>query len=153
MIHQLITKIREHKIINKKTFSGNIDDLLSMRDEVEFDSEWMRVYSVLEEYSFDDETERDIDEVRQAAFETAYALSNSDEIAGFVSDDFEMICRAYVIGLEDKWMNALVRSYTEHRFPCCGKLEISESDADTVYDGLFRDEQQMWSAEGIKKNY
>ena len=38
MMHKLVTKIKEQKILNHKTFSGNIDDLLDLRDEVEFDS-------------------------------------------------------------------------------------------------------------------
>lgn len=140
MMHKLVTRIKEQKIFNHKTFSGNIDDLLDFRDEVEFDSEWMRIYDVLEQYSMDEDTEKEIAEVRQAAFQTAYDLSNSSDIAACVSDDFEIICKAYVIGLKDRWMNGLVKTYVQHRFPCCGRMEASETDVDTAYDSLFGDD-------------
>ncbi|WP_277408698.1 hypothetical protein [Lacrimispora xylanisolvens] len=45
MLTLLLKKINEGKIISSEMFSKmDIDELLDLRDESEFDSEWMRVF-------------------------------------------------------------------------------------------------------------
>ncbi|MBD5135545.1 MAG: hypothetical protein HDT39_06225 [Lachnospiraceae bacterium] len=126
MLNKFIEKIRNNDIINVSFFAYcDVDELLDMRDDEEFDSEWMRVYNILNEINIEDSEKQIIDRIREKSFIRIYNLSESSDIASCVSDDFEIICKACISGYDDKWLNSLIMSYAKNEFPC-GKLEITE---------------------------
>ena len=126
MLNNLKEKIKNNDIINKSFFADyDVDELLDMRDDDEFDSEWMRVYNILNEINIEDSEKQIIDRIREKSFILVYNLSESSDIASCVSDDFEIICKACISGYDDKWLNSLIMSYVKNKFPC-GKLEITE---------------------------
>jgi len=48
MLDRLLIEIESDKIISDTLFENcDIDELLDMRDDEEFDSEWIRVYNIL----------------------------------------------------------------------------------------------------------
>lgn len=139
MLYKLREKIK-NKIFNESFFADcDVDELLDMRDDDEFDSEWMRVYNVLNEINIDDSDKQTIDSVREESFIRAFNLSGSSDVASCVSDDFEIICKAYICGYDDKWLNSLIMSYAQNKFPC-GKLEITEYNLTDSINYLLNEE-------------
>ncbi len=125
MLNKLKEKAINNDIINVNFFVDcDINELLDSRDKDEFDSEWMRVYNILNEISIEDSEKQTIDSIRKKIFLQVYNLLESSDIASCISDDFEIICRACVSGYDDKWLNSLIMSYAKNKFPC-GKLEIT----------------------------
>ena len=126
MLDKLKKKIENNQIIQVSFFENNdVDELLDMRDEMEFDSEWMRVYNFLNEMSIRECEKNKINDIREKTFLMAYTLSNSSDIASCVSDDLEIICKAYILEYNDDWLNSLIMSYARGEFPC-GKLKKTE---------------------------
>lgn len=96
-------------------------DLLDARDGQLFDSEWMRVYSAVQDMEVEGELQTKnvaIDELREWVFKRAHGISGNAEIAGYVSDDFEILARALQANYSDEWLGALWQEYREGRFPC-----------------------------------
>lgn len=126
MLNKLLVEVESNKIIRNSLFENyDVDDLLGMRDDKEFDSEWMRVYDTLNRFKIEDFEKKKIDDIREKSFLKAYNLSESSDIAGCVSDDFEIICKAYLTCYNDTWVNSLIMSYANGKFPC-GRLEKTE---------------------------
>lgn len=138
MFENLISKVEKRGMLKKGSFSNeSIDVLLDLRDQEEFDSEWMRIFNKIKEKKFDNLIEKEIEQIREKTFISAYDFSNSSDIASCVSDDFEMICRAYIIKLDDEWLNALIMSYANYIFPC-GKLKVIKENINDAYNKLLR---------------
>ncbi len=126
MLNKLEEKIKNNDIINVSFFVDcDVDELLDLRDNDEFDSEWMRVYNILSEIDIGVFEKQIIDSIREKSYLQAYNLLESSDIASCVSDDFEIICKACISNYDDKWLNSLIVSYAKNKFPC-GRLEITE---------------------------
>lgn len=138
MLKDIIKKIEKNGTLSRNSFhKRDINTLLDLREEAEFDTEWMRVYNMLKQKEVNDIYKDDINTICEKAYLAAYELSNSSDIAGYISDDFELISKAYIVGLNDEWLNALIRSYTEDEFPC-GRLKLENCDRDEVYKNLIK---------------
>ena len=123
MLDRLLIEIESDKIISDTLFENcDIDELLDMRDDEEFDSEWIRVYNILNKAKIENYEKKKIDNIRENSFLKVYDLLQSSDIASCVSDDFEIICKAYIICYDDVWINSLIMSYINEKFPC-GRLE------------------------------
>ena len=128
MLNNLLIEVESNRVIRVPLFENcDLEELLDMRDDEEFDSEWMRVYDALNEFEIGDFEKKKIDDIREKSFLKAYNLSESSDIAGCVSDDFEIICKAYLTNYNDMWVNSLIMSYVNGKFPC-GRLEKTEYD-------------------------
>ena len=128
MLDKLKNKIVNNQVIKVDFFENcDIDDLLDMRDEDEFDSEWVRVYNDLNNIEIEEHEQEKIDEISKLSFLMAYNLSDSSDMAACVSDDFEIICKAYFCEYDDIWLNALIMSYARGEFPC-GELQTGRYD-------------------------
>lgn len=138
MLDKLKEKIETNQIIKKEYFDNyDLDELLDMRDEEEFDSEWIRVYDILNQVEVEQNEKKIIDAIREKSFLMAYNLSESSDIASCVSDDFEIICKAYVLDYNDNWLNSLVMSYARGEFPC-GKLSMINCNVKECMAILFK---------------
>lgn len=137
MLEKLKEKIESNQIISMNLFANcEVDELLDMRDDNDFDSEWMRVYNVLNKMDIQISEKQAIDSIREKSFLNAYHLLESSDIASCVSDDFEIICRAYISDFDDKWVNSLIMSYAECNFPC-GKLKLTEYNLKEAFNCLL----------------
>lgn len=105
----------------------DIDELLDLRDAKEFDEKWMEVYKHMECLRDEIKDRKLINDIRKEAFFKANILSNSSELAGYVSDDFELISEALEIGYNDEWLNGLFNCYLSRTFPC-GEMRMYEKD-------------------------
>ncbi len=138
MLEKLKVKIENNQIIKKDFFDNHdLDDLLDMRDDEEFDSEWMRTYDILNRVEMDEKQKKTIDSIREMSFLMAYNLSGDSDVASCVSDDFELICKAYVIGYDDNWLNSLIMSYAKGEFPC-GRLNMVKFNVKECLNILFQ---------------
>ena len=137
MLDKLKNKIVCNQVIKVDFFENcDIDDLLDMRDEDEIDCEWMRVYNYLNNIEIEDYEQEKINDIREKSFLMAYNLSNSSDIASCVSDDFEIICKAYLCEYNDIWLNALIMSYARGEFPC-GKLQTGKYNIKECIEKMF----------------
>ncbi|MDE7398301.1 MAG: hypothetical protein K2N06_02120 [Oscillospiraceae bacterium] len=95
-----------------------IDKALEQRYVEEFESEWMRVYNLVEqgkkEGSWDKEKS---DKIREEAFMKAFEVSENEEIAALVSDDFGLMFEAKSLKIKDKWLDDMAFEYEYGHFP------------------------------------
>ena len=128
MLNNLLIEVESNRVIRVYLFENcDLEELLDMRDDEVFDSEWMRVYDALNEFEIGDFEKKKIDNIREKSFLKSYNLSGLGDIASCVSDDFEIICKAYLTNYNDMWVNSLIMSYVNGKFPC-GRLEKTEYD-------------------------
>lgn len=101
--------------------SLDADALLDDRDST-FDGDWVRTAASLQ-YEWDGYPNANraipaIDAVREAAFKRAYSASGGHhDLAATVSDDFDLICRRALLGVELPFITALEQAYDAHQFP------------------------------------
>lgn len=100
--------------------------MLDNRDRKPFDPEWVRVDKAVKQLELDqqlsDEDKTAIDELRETTFKRTYQVVVNGELAGYVSDDFDLIARALVVDYRDAWLDALWAKYQTGDFPHGGLL-------------------------------
>lgn len=137
MLELLLKKIKEDKIINYKVFNeNNIDRLLDLRDEEIFDSEWIRAFSNIEKLQLDQNNKKLIDEIREEIYLKTYYNLGSDDIASCISDDFELISKYYILGINNDWVNSIIYVYSKNKFPC-GKIDIIKCDIKEIFSKIL----------------
>lgn len=137
MLNSLLKKITEGKIISNDMFDeNNIDELLDMRDEPQFDSEWMRVYNQLEKTTCSETDKQIIDKIRKESYLKAYEAANSSDIASCVSDDFDLLSRAYALSINDYWLSSVILEYVRNKFPC-GEIKQNKIDIAEAFEMLI----------------
>ena len=138
MLKLLLNKIEAGDIINNKMFADkDIDELLDLRDEEIFDSNWINIFSKVNSETLVDEITQLINKIRELSFIKAYEYSESGDIASCVSDDFELISKCYILGLDDEWINSLILSYANGVFPC-GMINLTDESLDTTIKKLVK---------------
>jgi len=119
MIKKLYELLKNDKIVKESMFKNkNLDELLNLRDETSFDDKWITVFNILE--GRQDET-MDIEllhKIREVTYIKTYRLTQSSDLAACVSDDFEIIVKAFVFSYNDEWLNSLAQYYQDGNFPC-----------------------------------
>jgi hypothetical protein len=94
------------------------NNLLNRRDAQPFDGEWVRVQKAVEQTGKNGEADITVvDEIRELTFKKAYQRTGNGEIAGYVSDDFELLSLAIEADYSDEWLDLLWREYQMGRFP------------------------------------
>jgi len=137
MLDKLQIKIESNQIIRSDFATAcDVDELLDMRDEDEFDSEWMRVVNDLNDLEVGEDEQKSINFIREKSFMMAYDLFDSSDIASCISDDFEIICKAILANYNDSWFNSLIMSYARGEFPC-GRLEMTEHSIKECVDSFL----------------
>ncbi|MBR3833836.1 MAG: hypothetical protein IKJ73_05935 [Lachnospiraceae bacterium] len=100
----------------------DIDDLLDNRGLAVFDTEWIRVYNVVEslknEGNYSEEENKNNTKLREQVFQMIYEFTNDSDLAGYVSDDFGLISDARLLGYNDLWLDKMVACYEKGSIPC-----------------------------------
>lgn len=95
--------------------------MLDKRDQKPFDSDWVKTNKAVKQLEakqqLSDEDKTTIDELREATFKKTYQVTSNEELAGYVSDDFDLIARALVVDYYDEWLFALWTQYQNGDFP------------------------------------
>lgn len=113
-------------VLSASTFldGRTVDEVLELRDQPEFDEEWMRVHGLVKAKVGDDQSilASEEDEV----FQAVYSAYESSDLSACVSEDLGLLARALAAAVEDPWLSALCRAYVEGRFPT-GSLKMEET--------------------------
>lgn len=112
----------EGRILRAAMFNAKpLDNMLNRRCLEDFDNEYQRVFRDLELHTRNIEIPEDeliaVNEVREAAYRTALAFTNSPEFATAICDDFELLGASLAAGYSDPWLNALWLSYRGGKVP------------------------------------
>src|SRR5437764_13846831 len=96
----------EGRVLRSHVFSAKpLDDILNERCLEPFDSQYQRVYRELEQHTRNVAIPEDeltaVNDVREAAYRTALAFSQSPEMATAACDDFELLGASLAAGYND----------------------------------------------------
>ena len=128
MLKRLNEKILNNDFFDKKYLQAiDIDELLDLRDDKEFDDGWVRVFEKTKEYSIKSEIVEQIDEIRENVFKKIYDLTESSDLAAYISDDFDLMCRAYIVELNDEWLAKVAHIYNDKRIPSEKMMVVAEN--------------------------
>ena len=92
-----------------------IDDMLDARDCDPFDSEWCRVNELVTQRKLAADTA--VYALRESAFKRAFAITESADACGYISDDFGLLADASRADISDPWLVALAASYASGSLP------------------------------------
>jgi hypothetical protein len=121
-LQKLLEEIRQGTLIPMEMFvRDDLDDILDQRDETEFEQPWLecskRVEAAWEARTPDDSTKKTTDEVRKESFLVVSRATEQHEIASYVSDDFELICKSIALNMNDPYATGLLESYRRGEIP------------------------------------
>ena len=109
-------------IISNGRFFENIfnkdvdwDAELDARDAVEFDMAWNSSYEKMNE--MDPSENKVIRDIREFAFKQTFRITQNSELAGYTSDDFGLISKAFENKVDIEFINGLWDSYLQGKFP------------------------------------
>ena len=102
------------KMINYENI--NLDELLVGREDMLFDSEWIRVYDEIKELK-NRTTITDNMKIREKVFLIVYEKLLSDDLAAYVSDDFGLIFDSIILNYKDEWLDKFIKCYEQLHIP------------------------------------
>lgn len=114
-LHQMISLS-----LFKKSDVGNEDKILDYRDEDLFDSEWIDMYNSINQkcnQSQFNKYKSELELIRKDVFLTSDNFFGHHEISSYISDDFDLIAKAIIIGSKDKRITWLLDYYINHGIP------------------------------------
>lgn len=117
----LLSGIRAHTLVRPDYYAAlECDDALDQRDSHHpFDSDWAGLYAATSTRwsAVSTEVHSQVDAIRKEAFLMVSRATRQHEIASYVSDDFDLICRCLVLGIEHGMIEHLWRAYQRGTFP------------------------------------
>ena len=118
LVNEIIKKIEDNKLFTEYMFRAkNIEKLLDERDKNPFDCSWMEVSNYLKKQEIPEEIIDEIDELRELVFLTCVAFEDCGELAGYASDDIELICMADYCSFKSPWLEKMITLYMYDIFP------------------------------------
>lgn len=101
---------------------------LERRDDPAFEERWMACHARLESVAGGLTTgaRAAILQVREQAYRRTFSVTQSPDLAGYVSDDFDLIARALAAGLHDPWIEQLLARYIAGELPGAHNLDIHD---------------------------
>ena len=112
----------EGRVLRNHMFTQRpLDEILNERCLEAFDGQCQRVFRELETHTRNAAIPEDelsaVNDVREIAYRTALAFSQSPELATAICDDFELMGASLAAGYSDPWLNALWLSYRNGVIP------------------------------------
>jgi hypothetical protein len=115
---QLRDQIINGNLLGSDVFKElDLDKALDGRDEVSFDQTWINAFKSLEKLQIKTADIQTIDSIREAAFKVTYNHCEDSDLAGYISDDFELIAKAFLFNLDNSFINAIWLCYKKHIIP------------------------------------
>ena len=93
-------------------------EYLDERGSEAFETQWMQAFEAIQQ--LEEETTLDtatIDEIRKAAFLKAFDVTGNGELAGYVSDDFELIAKGLHFEYSSEFLASMYHHYKEGQLP------------------------------------
>ncbi|MCM3143935.1 hypothetical protein [Brevibacillus sp. MER 51] len=118
-----ILSIISHDRFLENVFHQDVDwdAELDSRDAVEFDTAWSSSYKKVDEIAPSENTV--IREIREFVFKQTFRITQNSELAGYASDDFGLISKAFENKINIEFINNLWDSYLQGNFPNCSICE------------------------------
>lgn len=137
MLEKILSKIKQGNMFSDKELL-DLDEnyVLDLRDEPEFENEWLRLSEIAEAVELSETEKTLIDKICKHSFLAVYNITASGELAGYISDDFELISKAMTIRLDDPWLNSFILSYANFKFPY-GELKPTDLGIEEVIDKII----------------
>ena len=104
-------------LANLSSDPDQLEQVLSAREDRDFDAAWMSTFARVEPLVLDEEHAGLVRQLRKDSFKAAFAISESSEIAGFVSDDFELIAKSSFLTEGGEFARFLMNEYKSGSFP------------------------------------
>jgi hypothetical protein len=97
--------------------------VLDSRDQDEvFDSEWARLFAELQHRwsaaKIAEGPRKLVEDIRRESFMAVSRATKQNEIASYVSDDFDLIIRGKLVGMDDNFLGQLWATYERGEVPC-----------------------------------
>ncbi|WP_062387637.1 hypothetical protein [Pseudomonas abietaniphila] len=95
------------------------DVVLDKRDAAEFGDAWVRSNEALGKKKYPVQSDQiEVNRIREYAFKVVFRITGNSEAAGYVSDDIGLIGEAVAKGELAGWVEDLLQSYRNGKFPC-----------------------------------
>jgi len=124
-------RVQEGRLFQEGAFDGlELDAIMDRRDQPEFEQQWNKTADAVlprwESMPPAEARRTEIDAVREYVFKRVFSITGGhDETAGAVCDDFELICKAAVVGTWTPFLEHMVSCYQRQQIP---DSEIAEPD-------------------------
>jgi hypothetical protein len=122
---------------------GNESELnraLDARDEAAFERAWLEAFDTLEATAplsqLPVRDRADVDRIRELAYKAAFRAIGSSDLAGYVSDDFDLLARAALTAYENPWLARVLRAYEGGHFPGPATLPAVQESLSGLVSGL-----------------
>lgn len=125
-IAAIIGSIRRGLLLSKETFQ-DVEQSLLRRDELGFDQNWVRVFEQVVSRPLPISEQTSLDAVLEMAFKVAFSCCEDTDLAGYISDDFELIGRSVATLWEEPFVASLLATYASGQIPGGGSLVLSTS--------------------------
>ncbi|KMZ43552.1 MULTISPECIES: hypothetical protein [Bacillales] len=112
-----ILSIISHDSFLENVFHKDVDwdAKLDARDAVGFDVAWSSSYKKVDQIAPSENTV--IREIREFVFKETFRITQNSEVAGYASDDFGLISKAFENKINMEFINKLWDSYLQGQFP------------------------------------
>jgi hypothetical protein len=98
-----------------------LNKLLDVRDQDEFDDAWVKaaeeIQALWDDFVQASDIQSQILAIREQTFRKCFDACNSSDVAGYVSDDFEIIAKSQVLGLDGPLLQQLRVAYDRCTIP------------------------------------
>lgn len=95
-----------------------IDNILVERDDNFFSEQWMQAYNEVEKQKKQQGVPSTYNEdIRKIVFNMVLEITNNDDLAAHISDDFGLIWDAEKVDINNNWINVLWQSYKKGEIP------------------------------------
>ncbi len=95
-----------------------INNILDERDDNFFSEQWMQAYNEVEKQKKQQGVPATYSEdIRKKAFNIVLQITDNDDLAAYISDDFGLIWDAEKVNVNNSWINALWQSYKNGKIP------------------------------------
>ena len=95
-----------------------IDNILVERDDNFFSEQWMQAYNEVEKQKKQQGVPSTYNEdIRKIVFNMVLEITNNDDLAAYISDDFGLIWDAEKVDINNNWINVLWQSYKKGEIP------------------------------------
>lgn len=119
--HMLRHALEDHEFLAPGLVAAieelGIDALLAARDDPEFDTAWVAANEAVEEAAEEIDYDENPYELSSLAHAAVFEVTGNGELAGYVSDDFELIGRALATGSSSEFLCSLWAAYARGDLP------------------------------------
>ena len=116
------SNISDESLLHRSAFAdADLDAILDQRDLGDFEDDWIKAAEDVqyhwEKFADAESTTGTIDQIRELAFKKCYDYTEESEIAGYVSDDFELMAKASAMSLDSPYLEGMMKTYSDGGVP------------------------------------